>query len=398
MQQPHERSGSNSTTGTARVDSSAFDRAIAAERLASTDTSREPSPVDLITRPAKSRHPPSSLSKFSVNPYLVRQDPATSTLQGIEAVFHAAGPMRNEYGNGEYSSGSNESSNQSSYDSTDTEPIAASAPRLLNRQARPRTSSRDLDLMQSHRMSQAAETGQFAPRTRRAGQSGEWASIANGNEYSVSEAGDYFGQRRISSPSPTNSSPTKGSPSNPFITPKVEALPAAVRRSSLPDVTPFAKFCQTAPPSPDSSRTPHAIVFPTSPLRGDKYGEHATPSDSPSVVPNAVELPAVVPGHETAQTPIQQTKRGSFEHRKSNVIRGHGSGFEILRPGSLNPPMPSEHGPEKRPGPPISLYNSGPRERSSSADSRKKLQKKRRPSEDFHKEIKSVDSHRASVI
>jgi hypothetical protein len=78
--------------------------------------------------------------------------------------------------------------------------------------------------------------------------------------------------------------------------------------------------------------------------------------------------------------------RPSFEkeRRPSQVIRGHGSGFEILKPGSLPAMTPAvSPPPEKQYAvPPVSLKNYGrSRSRSSSRGSTgRKLQKKKRAS------------------
>ncbi|KAK4508325.1 hypothetical protein PRZ48_002063 [Zasmidium cellare] len=382
MIQLHDRSGSNSTTGTARPPSSGFDRAVSAERLPSSHASRDSSPDNPIAKPARTRHPPSSLTKFSGHPYVLRQDSATSTLHALEALYQASGPMNDsdETGNDKYDS--NTSSNQSSNGTTDTEPIAASAPRLLNQQARPREKSHELDLMHHNRISQAAETGQLAPRVRRPGFSGEWASIAtSGLPATNSELGDYFTQHRTRSPSPgeggtrlmkvsSNTSPTS---------PKIESLPPAVRRSSMPNVTPFTQFCQTAPPSPlpEGYRPVSADSNLTIRPRLDSHDSFVSAPSSP-IKTSPVELPAHVPSQTDTDTK-SQPQRKSFEHRASSVIRGHGTGFEILKPGTFTVSLPGEQALD---GPPVSLQNSS-RPRSSSADSRRKLlRKKRRPSGD----------------
>lgn len=381
MIQLHDRSGSNSTTGTARPPSSGFDRAVSAERLPS--TSRDPSPDAPITKPARTRHPPSSLNKFSGQPYLLRQDSATSTLRALDALYQASGPLHDpsEMGNGEDSYGSNTSSNQSSNGYSDTEPIAASAPRLLNHQPRTRQQSTELDLMHHHRISQAAETGQLQKRIRKPGFSGEWASISTtGLPPSSSEPADYFSQQRTRSPSPAEGARLMKVSSNTSPTsPKIESLPPAVRRSSMPNVTPFMQFCQTAPPSPlpDGYRPMSADSNLTIRPRTDSQDSFVSAPSSPSKA-TPVELPGCSPSQQDtkAQPMTAEPKRGSFEKRASSVIRGLGTGFEILKPGTLNVSLPGE---QSLHGPPVSLHNSS-RPRSSSADSRRKLRKKLRPS------------------
>ncbi|KAF2162213.1 hypothetical protein M409DRAFT_27220 [Zasmidium cellare ATCC 36951] len=379
--QLHDRSDSNSTTGTARPPSSGFDRAVSAERLPNSHASRDSSPDTPIAKPARTRHPPSSLTKFSGQPYLLRQDSATSTLHALEALYQASGPMNDHDEAMNDNFASNNSSNQSSNGTSDTEPIAASAPRLLNQQARPREKSYELDLMHHNRISQAAETGQLAPRVRKPGFSGEWASIAtSGLPASSSEPGDYFGQQRQRSPSPGEGSSLMKISSNTSPTsPKIESLPPEIRRSSMPNVTPFTQFCQTAPPSPlpEGYRPVSADSNLTIRPRLDSHDSFVSAPSSP-IKASPIELPAHVPPQNDADTKSQQPKRPSFEHRTSSVIRGHGTGFEILKPGTFNVSLPGE---QSLDGPPVSLQNSS-RPRSSSADSRRKLRKKRQPSGD----------------
>ncbi|CAK4032816.1 Hypothetical predicted protein [Lecanosticta acicola] len=393
VQPSHDPTGPVSTTGTVPPASSALDHSISRERAVSLPPSRDSSPAAAITRPPKSRHPPSSLSKYDINSHILRQDSATLTLKGIDAVHDAFGTLRGHGdGSGDDNYGSNESSNQSSYGSTDNEPIAASAPRLLNHQprSRPRQHSSDLDLMQSHRNSQAAETGQFTPRFRRPGPSGDWSNFSRISHTTPTESNDYFSQQRKESPSITDEnavSHAKGKHVSP-----IDTLPAAVRRSSLPDVTPFAKFCQTAPSSPIS---PPGIAYDreTPRLRSDSTNIHASAPSSPATVVPLAELPATVPissppQPSTQQSPaapgaVQQT-RTSFERRASSVLRGHGTGFEILKAGTLKPVIPGENAVDRpNAGPPVNLHDSSDsRPRSSSTDSRRKLRKKRWPSAD----------------
>lgn len=389
----HDRSASNSTTTATRPVSSILDRTTTAERTRSHHASRDSSPDAAITRPSKSRHPPSALSKYDITPYVLRQDSASLTLKGIDAVHDAFGTMGGHGdGSGDDSYGSNESSNHSSHGSGDADPISAHAPRLLSYHPRLRQHSTDLDLMQNHRMSQAAETGQLTPRVRKSGRSGDWANFGRGSQ-GQQDLNDYFSQERRHSPSPTEEEQlAKGKGKSPLMLPKIDTLPAAVRRSSLPDVTPFAKFCQTAPTSP-ISRPVSADDKNVPRLRTDSQSIYTSAPSSPATAIPLVELPAPVHSAEQprAQQPqpqpsteAAQQKRASFERRASAVVRGHGTGFEILKAGTLNPVIPGETPLEKqRYGPPISLHNSNTsRPRSSSTDSRRKLRKKRWPSAD----------------
>lgn len=357
------------------------------ERTRSTEhpSSRPGTHEAVLSRPQRSEYPPSSIAKYSsALPTLTRQDSGVSTIEAIEAIYDAAGPIRfdSEHLDADHGVTTNGISCHSSSEGSESDPVATSAPRLLSQQSRPRQKSSDFDLMHSHRMSLAAETGQLAPR-RRAGPSGEWASITHAQRPSTASEPQFLKQRQRSR-SPTEGQVQTWSHSN--SSSKFNALPAAVRRSSLPDVTPFATFCKTAPSSPLPEIQ---YVSGTSRVGTIDWSEDtrnimtATTTDQNGEIP-LVTLPAptqlrdpTVPTSEDQLPPKQK----SFEHRASAVIRGHGTGFEILKQGTFTR------------APPISLQN-GSRSRSSSIESRRKLQKKRQPSEESQK----GPSSRASLV
>lgn len=352
---------------------SVFGQTSSAERLSSSKTSRNPSPDALITRPPRTRHPPCSYSKYSTSPYLHRHSSTISALEGLEAIHRASTSINTNGG-----SGSGSSSSESSSGGEDNGSISAAAPGLLsNAQPSPhrRQPSLDLQMLDTHRISQAAETGQLTPKVRRPGQSRESSVASLPTPPSMTISGQHDCLVTLQQPLPTL--PSGGSsPINPFSSPKIDALPPAVRRSSMPDVTPFAKFCATAPPSPRPEGYRPLSQECVTNVR--KHSEASSMFTTASLMPLASNPPTPP---TQAEQGIAQPKRASFEKQASQVIRGFGSGFEILKPGSLNPPMPAEHPMERqRAAPPISLYNAY-RPRSSSADSRRKLQK-RRPSMD----------------
>ena len=376
----HRRSRSNSPATSIRPGRSSSDRAISLEADHDTQPKREASPNASSNKPIRSRYPPLSYSRYQGNPYILRrQSSATSTLLGLEAIHRASTSIS---GNGE---GSTESSS-SSISTGDAGSISSSAPDLLNpgmprSKLRQVSSASDLELLNSHRLSQAAETGQLTPRTRKAANSFETTGL--GRHSTTSVHGDLAGY--FSFKQPRESSP-RTPPSPHGSSPKLDALPAAVRRSSMPDVTPFAQFVQTAPTSPrptsmqsakdSSEQRREPSMYESVPSSPTKAGAPLEPSDASTMVPITIE-PTSVPQQQEVQT-----KRPSFEkeRRPSQVIRGHGSGFEILKAGSLNPAMPME---KQQAAPPVSLQKyRHARSRSSSADSTRKLQKKRRPSID----------------
>ncbi|TKA69012.1 hypothetical protein B0A55_09138 [Friedmanniomyces simplex] len=351
---PKARSRSPAIPGT-RL-SAHFGRAVSEERVTTSHASRDSSPNAAIIKGARSRHPPLSFAKYSNTPYAHRYSSTQTSLESLEAAQRASvEAIRWASTSIQLDSPSN--STDSSHSSHDLEPISASAPRLFTQptpRPRPRQQSVDFDLMQTHRLSQAAETGQLTPRVRRPGQSRD-SSVAS---IPASQRGDYFGDRHRYPYTPSSGG---SSPTNPFSTPKIDALPAAVRRSSMPDVTPFAQFCQTAPSSP-------------------------RPGSQDTIGSIYRILSYISTGTRPESKPVE-TKRISFEKRASTVVRGHGTGFEILAPGSLNPALPVDEHPmqRQRAPPPISLHNSyRSRSRSSSAGSGpgRRLQKKRRQSFD----------------
>ncbi|EME49140.1 hypothetical protein DOTSEDRAFT_76537 [Dothistroma septosporum NZE10] len=348
--------------------STSTERTRSVERLPSRPGTAE---ADLA-RNRRSEHPPSSMSRYNtVLPGLARQDTGVSAIEAIEAIYDAAGHIKPHHEHmGEIQTiAAGVPSSHSSSEGSDNDPIAASAPNLLSQQSRPRLPSSDLDMMHSHRESLAAEIGQLAPR-RRPGPSGDWAMITHAQRPSTASDTEYY-SRRQSSPSSAEGEAKTWMHGN-VSSSKFDALPAAVRRSSLPDVTPFAKFCKTAPasPLPELRRlsNSHSASIPG----GDRRRiPSATSGGQSGQIPHA-ELRLATRARDADRPTAEDhvpPKQGSFEHRRSAVIRGHGSGFEILRQGTFQTV------------PPISLQTD-PRSRSSSIESRRKLQKKRRPSEE----------------
>ena len=194
----------------------------------------------------------------------------------------------------------------------------------------------------------------------------------------------YFGVKSKTASTP--SSP-KGGPSPP----KVAALPAAVRRSSIPDVTPFVQFVQTAP-SPPLPRISQSSVS-----KEERSSEISRPSVQVLTTPHSSVLvsPTKEPSNGQTEQTVAGAVRQSFEkeRRGSQVIRGHGTGFEILKPGSLPavvapPASPPSEKQNNNGLPPVSLQNHGrmrsrsrsrPRSGSLGGGGRK-LQKKKRQS------------------
>ena len=371
------RSLSNSTIGTART----CDRAVSADRGVDGQPSRDQSPEAAIAKPARARHPPSSYVRYSCNPYIMRQ----SAFEGIEAIHKASTSIHSQ--EGDRSTSDSDNSNISSHSGNDIEAITASGPSFFTAPpVQPRARQRqktsiDLDLLNKHRTSQAAEMGQLTPRAKlkHHNLSLDIRNLPAFSRASTSDSQlDYFSSQSRSRPmSATAMSPT------------TTVSPSAARRLSMPDVTPFTQFCKTAP-APKSR--------PQSKQRdGDAVTVYETPSTSPIIPASdgaaALSLPPALA--------LPPPKRTSFELKyEPQILRGRGSGFEILQPGSLNPKLPprttgsneSEEGHQKAPrGPPISLHNST---RHDSTDNRRsRLQKKRRPSPDSTSSFDSGSSN-----
>lgn len=378
------RAISDSAIGMARPGDLTSTRELSAESLTSDPTKRGSIAKDSLVKPAKSRHPPHSFAKYSGNPSLHRQSSAVQTFEGIEAAHRASTYPDPEAHHGGSSSESYSQSNSGS-SSNGSGPISSAAPRLLSQKprARPRHHSADFELLNSHRQSQAAETGQLTPRTRKPTQSMDFQGYAS--DGITSSGSDELGYFAINPKAASTPSSPKGGPSSP----KVAALPAAVRRSSIPDVTPFAQFVQTAPSPPLPATSQSSI------LKEEKSSEVTRPSVQVPTTPHSsiLESPIEASSNRSEQT-VAGAVRQSFEkdRRGSQVIRGHGTGFEILKPGSLPAVAtpPASPPAEKQNGlPPVSLQNHGrmrsrsrsrPRSGGSMGGGGRKLQKKKRQS------------------
>jgi hypothetical protein len=177
----------------------------------------------------------------------------------------------------------------------------------------PRT---DLELLRSHRLSHVAETGQLTPRVRKPGNSGEWASVAENQVSSVNGVNYFMPQKSPSPPLPT-----------------------------VADRYEDAGVGSSAGPSHDGNAANQA--------------RQAVPLTE-SYAPNG-------PQHQYSydQVPYEVNTQQN-QDRDEQVLRSVNSGFQVLKPGTFQPPTPEE----------VELA-----ERRTS----KKLQKKRRTSDDSRK-------------
>lgn len=154
-----------------------------------------------------------------------------------------------------------------------------------------------LDLLQSHRMSHVAETGQLTPRVRRPGNSGEWASVANNvvspEQRASAQGVDYF-------------VPRQKTPSPPLPVSYLNALEDYSSNSA-------ATSTQDSHAS-NEARQAVPLLETYQPRGPHDYEEEAA-------------------GHPYAMATIQNQPENQ---RHDPVLRKVNSGFEILRPGTFN--------------------------------------------------------------
>lgn len=177
----------------------------------------------------------------------------------------------------------------------------------------------DLDLLQSHRMSHVAETGQLTPRVRRPGNSGEWASVADhrtpaANEISTANGVEYFVPRQK---------------------------------------TPSPPLCEVAVPPQDLPLPSATSYYPTA--HASNQAKQAIPlleTQDMNHLPQTYQ-PRGPQFEYDEEEPRQEVVTAQNGQRQSQVLRKVNSGFEILRPGTLGEPTSPEEdrstaGSEKR--------------------------------------------------
>lgn len=176
-----------------------------------------------------------------------------------------------------------------------------------------------LDLLHSHRLSHVAETGQLAPRVRRdqPRNSGDWAhSVLRAAKI---ESFDYFAPRR---PSP---SPPSSPLLNPFSTPS---------RSVTTSTEPTTPTSYISSASTKNQGPPLLQIYEPETPQSNAAQRHTAPSE-------LAQVKETVPQLDVSHPPP------SFQpQRNSQVLRKVNSGFEILRPGTLDNVLPPQPGPE----------------------------------------------------
>ncbi|KAF9695946.1 hypothetical protein EKO04_006188 [Ascochyta lentis] len=307
---------------------SSFDRAVSAERLPTND-SRSGSPPNQVYNsfpgPSSARYSQSNLARNS------------SALQNLEQA--RSGPPSPRNGQSGESSGSSKKSSRTS-DESDYMAITQDVRAYETAYIRPASGASpidprtDLDLLQSHRMSHVAETGQLTPRVRKPGNSGEWASVAE-NQVATHNGVSYFMPQK--SPSP---------PLPPIVDPQEEA--AGYASSHVPDSQHQYQNQVSQGVPLQESYAPNAPYYPdTYQVRGPQHQ------------PSYDEVPYEVQTMQNNQRP------------ESQVLRSVNPGFQVLKPGTFAPPSPEE----------MEMTDRSERRQSTG----KKLQKKRRSSGESRK-------------
>ncbi|KAF2787017.1 hypothetical protein K505DRAFT_134371 [Melanomma pulvis-pyrius CBS 109.77] len=285
---------------------SSFDLAVSAERIPTTN-SRSSSP-------GWGRPPVAANSRYS-NTNVTRNSTALHALEGLDPSSSTAQYELNNLSSNSGSRSSDESDYMNLNEGRPYEPAYIN-PRqtTLAPSPVPVDPRWDLDLLQSHRLSHVAETGQLTPRVRRLGNSGDWASTVENlrlpQEVSTVNGVDYFVPRQ---------------------------------KTPSPPLRPIASSPEEAP-VPSSSK-----------LNQDGHASHQAKQAMPlleTYTPDAQKLNQPEsyqprgPHYDYEDIFAPQDVAPPQNERESQVLRKVNSGFEILRPGTLGqPPSPEDEKP-----------------------------------------------------
>ncbi|UPX10703.1 uncharacterized protein EKO05_0001345 [Ascochyta rabiei] len=312
---------------------SSFDRAVSAERLPTND-SRSASPPDHVYNnrpdPSSARYSQSNLARNS------------TTMPNLEQA--RSGPPSPHNAQSGESSGSSKKSSRRTSDESDYMAISQDVRAYETAHIRPASGASpidprtDLDLLQSHRMSHVAETGQLTPRVRKPGSSGEWASVAD-NQVATHNGVSYFMPQKTPSP-----------PLPPLVDPKEEA--AGYASSHALDSQPQYQYQY-------QDQTSHGVPLQESYAPNAPYYPDTYQVRGPQHQPSYDEVPYEVQTMQNNQRP------------ESQVLRSVNSGFQVLKPGTFATPSPEE----------VEMTDRSERRQSTG----KKLQKKRRSSGESRK-------------
>lgn len=308
-----------SSRNSSRAPSSSFDRAVSAERIPNDSRS---------SSPTHGRNGAAPVRCGNCNHNIPQNSTALKALESPRSGVPSGPPSPRNETHGRSGNSSNKSSRRTS-DESDYMAIQSDVRSYETAYIRPASNSvpvdprTDLDLLQSHRMSHVAETGQLTPRVRRPGHSGEWASVAE-NQISSINGVNYFMPQKTPSP-----------PLPPIVDPPQE-LEAAVSASNPTQAVNVSTEAKQGVPLMESY-APKAAYYP------DTYQPRG-------------------PHHQYSYDEVPYEVNTEQNQRESQVLRKVNSGFEILRPGTFAPPSPEE----------VELTE---------GKQTKKLQKKRRSSE-----------------
>ncbi|GAB7355781.1 hypothetical protein MBLNU459_g6463t1 [Dothideomycetes sp. NU459] len=218
------KAANSSTSNLSQIEAQETSRSHTASPLASSrapsrdldhSTPSDPSCPDLIAQPSRARYPPHSYGRYENTRHFRNSHTLdTRSFSRHKPVSSYYQPDSAESSSNRSSASDSDASRKDSNESNGSNnfPIQYPSPYRegLTLQQRS-TSNNDLDMLHSHRLSHAAEIGQLLPRTRRAGNSGEWASIANFAPTPSGQSGDLSmpGAGSPTSPSSTGSNPFK---------------------------------------------------------------------------------------------------------------------------------------------------------------------------------------------
>ncbi|KAF2706583.1 hypothetical protein K504DRAFT_385503 [Pleomassaria siparia CBS 279.74] len=290
---------------------SSFDLAVNAERIQTND-SRSSSPGWAYPTETSGR-PPVTNSRYSDFP-ANRDSAALHALEGTEPGPSTTGKSRQLpklFSNG--SRTSDESDYMNLNDGRPYEPAYIN-PRYnqVGPSAVAVDPRMDLDLLQSHRLSHVAETGQLTPRVRRPGLNSDWPSQTDGlrssQDVSTANGVDYFVPRQKTPSPPLRqwASPEEDAPMSSSSKFNQDGHASHQHRQAMP-------LLETYAPDAQKMHQPEAYQ-PRGPHRD--YEDEFLPQDV-----------------ATAQT----------QQRESQILRKVNSGFEILHPGTLGqPPNPED--------------------------------------------------------
>jgi hypothetical protein len=311
LPQPVAQVAQGSSRNSSRAPST-FDRAVSAERIPTNTDSRSSSP---------GRAQASDGQRCSnCHHHVSRNSAALHTLESPRSV-QTSGPPSREFNDISYLNYADfvarhtqqfqtgQSSKQSSRRTSDESDYMAIGqdvrayetayfrPSSTQAPIDPRT---DLELLRSHRLSHVAETGQLTPRVRKPGNSGEWASVAENQVASVNGVNYFMPQKTPSPPFPTTS----------------EEVGVASSAGSSHDGSAANQARQAVPLT--ESYAPNAPYYP------DTYEPRG-------------------PQHQYSYDEVPyEVNTDQNTERQSQILRKVNSGFEILRPGTFQPPTPEE--------------------------------------------------------